>query len=582
MKPQINKVSIPESITKKLEGLYQKSLTPLLDICKFAGLDSSETNLVKRHFKSYLMFEKRGRVTDLEKINSIISKRSFRVEMESVSEDLRFFSWMLWDFVTVASFYRELSAGSPWDAGAERVMSQLDGYNTVISYSGVSMIISYILSKKPTPEEISQYDEEATIETPEGETLNFTDNKIIEFYAIVKIIEENALIRALGNDFYDFVKIVLYFFPEEKDNLFKISGLPVPDEIRDKIISDAIERFEKISTKAEDSEKVEEEPIRKDFLVPMSFDAINALKRPNPHIVDDKFVENKAALYLLNKDNYTPITEQSITIASELLTILAGTNGGGLTPVSRHKYKASIYKLYQIAKGGDYKPSNDDINEFIMGLDYLRFPSKVSCYFNHKTKGKIPAEVSLQFCMIDALVLPTAENHSGLGSQEITLTIGDILVGKKIDPKFIIEAKGVKSREELESIDPKDKEKRFVPAEALKKTSPEWQRFRNCILSSLHKKEADLMETVFDYSGQIAKAQEKDKEGVKYEGKGDFKTNEAYIRRHIQKHKDRDKTRLNEFFERAKALKIISSYKKTKSGVYSWQWGNKSEDENED
>lgn len=142
--------------------------------------------------------------------------------------------------------------------------------------------------------------------------------------------------------------------------------------------------------------------------------------------------------------------------------------------------------------------------------------------------------------------------------------------------------KGVKSREELESIDPKDKEKRFVPAEALKKTSPEWQRFRNCILSSLHKKEADLMEYVFDYNGQIAKAKEKDAAGEKYEGKGDFKTNEAYIRRHIQKHKDRDKTRLKEFFERAKALKIISSYKKTKSGVYSWQWGNKSEDENED
>ena len=578
MKQIFKKVSIPESITNKLEGLYQKSLTPLLDICKFSGLDSSETNLVKRHFKGYLLFEKRGRVTDLEKINSIISKRSFRVEMESASDDLRFFSWMLWDFVTVSSFYRTLSEGAPWDAGAERVMTQLDGYNTVISYSGVSMILSYIQSQKPTPEEIAKYDVPTTLETPDGETLEVTDNVVNEFYSIVKIIEESALIRALGNDFYDFVKIVLYFFPEERENLFKISGLPFSDELRDRVINEALARFQKIAESTQETKEATEEPKKKDFLVPMSFDAINALKRPNPHFVKDKYEDSKAALYLLNKENYTPITEQSVTIASELLVILAGT-GGGLTPVGRHKYKASIYKLYQIAKGGDYKPSNDDINEFIMGLHYLRFPSKVNCFFNHKTKGKIPVEASLQFCLIDALILPTEETHNGLGSQEITLTIGDILVGRKIDPKLVIEAKGVKSLEELESIDPKDKEKRFVPAESFKKTSPEWQRFKYCIISSLHKKETDLMEVVFDYAGQIAKAKTKDESGEKYEGKGGFPTNEAYTRRHIQKHKDRDKVRLIEFFERAKVLKLISSYKKSKSGVYSWQWGNKDEEE---
>ena len=90
-------------------------------------------------------------------------------------------------------------------------------------------------------------------------------------------------------------------------------------------------------------------------------------------------------------------------------------------------------------------------------------------------------------------------------------------------------------------------------------------------------KESDLMEYVFNYSGEIEEAKGKDEAGEKYTGKGKHKDIESYTKRYITQNKGKDRQRLISLFERAKELGLITRYKLKSTGVY--EWGIKKEQE---
>lgn len=566
---QHKNIKINESTLKKLERLYSRSLNGLSSICNNAGLNKREVSLVKRHVMGYLLFEKRGSVLDLPIIAKLASNRDFRGEMEAAGVDFLFFRWLIWDFASIASFYTRFETTDFLGRECYQTLQQLDNENTVMSYSGLSMLYAYITRKKP--EDLSTY--EYTKEIKIGrETRTISGNVAKEFYDHVKGMEEENKVRAIGGDFYDFARIVLSYFPEEKENLFSISGLPLTAKLRDRVILDA-EKFVMRQRHNLAINEVLEEAYTKKSKVPVPLDLILASRKANPVLIQGDLIDLKRAIWEVNNSGKykLPITEKSYTIVQDMLSILAG-DASGLTPIKsgRHKFKVSIYKLWKIATGGKYEPSNKEINAFIMGLEFARNPIVCPHYYDHPKKGKIPVLISISLAHIGAMLLPESEDQGGLSSQEITIEPSLLFTGGEVGKDKIFSIDDVDNAEELGIIEAEEKEFRLMDVSALENSSPQWRTFRSILVSCTHMKESDLMERVFNYSGIISEAKGRDEAGEKYTGKGKHKDIESYTKRYIIQNKGKDKQTLITLFVRAVELGIITRYKLKPTGVYEW------------
>lgn len=566
---QHKNIKINESTLMKLERLYKRSLNGLSSICNYAGLDKAETNLVKRHVKGYLLFEKRGSVLDLPTISKLASNRAFSGEMNAAGVDFLFFMWLVWDFASIGSFYTRFEMTEFLGREQFQALHQLDNENTVMSYSGLSMLYAHLAKKKP--EDFSPYEYTKDIEIS-GETRTISGNTAENFFNHIKIMSEENKVRAIGGDFYDFARIVLSYFPEEKENLFSISGLPFDDKLRDRIIYDA-ERYVMRQRHNLAINEVLEEAYNKKSKVPVPLDLILASRKANPVLIQGDLIDLKRAIWEVNNSGKykLPITEKSYTIVQDMLSILAG-DASGLTPIKTggHKFKVSIYKLWKIATGGKYEPSNKEINAFIMGLEFARNPIVCPHYYDHPKKGKIPVLISISLAHIGAMLLPDSEDQGGLSSQEITIEPSLLFTGGEVGKDKIFSIDDVDNADELGIIEAEEKEFRLLDVSALENSSPQWRTFRSILVSCTHMKESDLMEKVFDYSGTIEEAKGKDEAGEKYTGKGKHKDIESYTKRYIVQNKGKDRQTLISLFERAKELGIIIKYKLKPTGVYEW------------
>lgn len=573
---QHKNIKINSGTLAKLELLYTKCLPGLKKIIEYSGLGSKEASLVKRYVKGYLLFQKRGNINDLPTIATIAANRSFRQEMEASGVDFIFLRFLGWDIISLSSFYNALQPENLLSQEYIRAGEQINTHHSVMSFSAVSMLYSYLWKYKP--EDFSAYNYTQTIEVG-GKTMTVSGNSAENFYNSLKINEDDNKIRAIGNDFYDFVRVVLTYFPEERENLFLISGLPFDDDLRDRIITDAESYVSRLNGKLNIEEDFIEEK-NKTSKVPIPLDLILASRKSNPVLVEGDLIDLKRAIWEVNKSGKykLPITEKSYTIVQDLLSILAGS-ASGLIPIKPgvRKFKVSIYKLWKIATGGKYEPSNKEINSFIMGLEFARNPIVCPHYYNHPKKGKIPVLISISLAHIGVMVLPESEDQGGLSSQEITIEPSLLFTGGEVGKDKIFSLGKGENAEDLSIIEADKKEVRFVEIAALENSSPQWRRFRSILQSCTHMKESDLMENVFNYSGEIEEAKGKDEAGEKYTGKGKYKDIESYTKRYITQNKGKDRQRLIDLFDRAKELGLITRYKLKSTGVY--EWGIKKEQE---
>lgn len=562
-------IKINSGTLAKLETLYTKCLPALKKIIEYSGLESKEASLVKRYVKGYLLFQKRGNVKDLPVIATIAANRSFRQEMDAAGVDFIFLRFLGWDIFSLSSFYNTLQHEKLLSQEYVRAGEQLNVHHSVMSYSAVSMLYAYIWKHKP--EDFSAYDYTQPINIG-GKSMIVSGNTAENFYNSLKINEADNKTRAIGNDFFDFVRIVLSYFPEERENLFSISGLPFDDTLRDRIIEDAESYVSRLNGRLNVEEDFIEEKNRTNK-VPIPLDLILASKKSAPVLIQGDLIDLKRAIWEVNNSGKykLPITEKSYTIVQDLLSILAGS-ASGLTPVKPgvRKFKVSIYKLWKIATGGKYEPSNKEINAFIMGLEFARNPIVCPHYYNHPKKGKIPVLISVSLAHIGAMLLPDSEDQGGLSSQEITIEPSLLFTGGEVGKDKIFSLGKVGNADELAIIEADKKEVRFVELSALENSSPQWRRLRSILQSCTHMKESDLMEQVFDYSGTIEEAKGKDEAGEKYTGKGKHKDIESYTKRYIVQNKGKDRQTLVTLLERAKELGIITRYKLKPTGVYEW------------
>lgn len=562
-------IKINSGTLAKLETLYTKCLPALKKIIEYSGLESKEASLVKRYVKGYLLFQKRGNVKDLPVIATIAANRSFRQEMDAAGVDFIFLRFLGWDIFSLSSFYNTLQHEKLLSQEYVRAGEQLNVHHSVMSYSAVSMLYAYIWKHKP--EDFSAYDYTQPINIG-GKSMIVSGNTAENFYNSLKINEADNKTRAIGNDFFDFVRIVLSYFPEERENLFSISGLPFDDTLRDRIIEDAESYVSRLNGRLNVEEDFIEEKNRTNK-VPIPLDLILASKKSAPVLIQGDLIDLKRAIWEVNNSGKykLPITEKSYTIVQDLLSILAGS-ASGLTPVKPgvRKFKVSIYKLWKIATGGKYEPSNKEINAFIMGLEFARNPIVCPHYYNHPKKGKIPVLISVSLAHIGAMLLPDSEDQGGLSSQEITIEPSLLFTGGEVGKDKIFSLGKVGNADELAIIEADKKEVRFVELSALENSSPQWRRLRSILQSCTHMKESDLMEQVFDYSGTIEEAKGKDEAGEKYTGKGKHKDIESYTKRYIVQNKGKDRQTLITLLERAKELGIITRYKLKPTGVYEW------------
>lgn len=562
-------IKINSGTLAKLETLYTKCLPGLKKIIEYSGLESKEAKLVKRYVQGYLLFQKRGNVKDLPVIATIAENRSFRQEMDAAGVDFIFLRFLGWDIFSLSSFYNTLQHEKLLSQEYIRAGEQLNAHHSVMSYSAVSMLYAYIWQHKP--EDFSAYDYTQSIDIG-GKTVTVAGNIAENFYNGLKINEADNKTRAIGNDFFDFVRIVLSYFPEERENLFSISGLPFDDTLRDRIIADAESYVSRLNGRLNVEEDFIGEKNRTNK-VPIPLDLILASKKSAPVLIQGDLIDLKRAIWEVNNSGKykLPITEKNYTIVQDLLSILAGS-ASGLTPVKPgvRKFKVSIYKLWKIATGGKYEPSNKEINAFIMGLEFARNPIVCPHYYNHPKKGKIPVLISVSLAHIGAMLLPDSEDQGGLGSQEITIEPSLLFTGGEVGKDKIFSLGKVGNADELAIIEADKKEVRFLELSALENSSPQWRRLRSTLQSCTHLKESDLMEQVFDYSGTIEEAKGKDEAGEKYTGKGKHKDIESYTKRYIVQNKGKDRQTLITLLERAKELGIITRYKLKPTGVYEW------------
>lgn len=574
-------ILIPDSISLKMAILKKKSLKGINAICDYCKLDDKESNLVKRYISDFLSFKKRGNISDLPIILELSKKKSFRYEMESAGVDYPFFRWVAWDMVSIANFYAEFTSSEPWGLSNYRTWTQLNSQNNFISYSGLSLLYAYIISRKPSKVEMEKHDYIRVNQ----DLREITENPIKDFYKEVKDVEKENKIRTLGNDFYEFAQIVLLFFPEEKESLYSIN-LPFDNDLRNRVIEDAfawVERRKKeINRDFSIKNTLIEKLVKRSGLIPVPMDVPRALKDSSPIQVGEEFQDRKRALWMMNESGRykVPITETAYTRVRDLMSIIAG-GASGLEPIGESedgskKYKTSIYKLWKIATGRNQEPNKRDINSFIMGLEAARIPIVIPYYYEHPKKGKRRYNISITLCSIEYMLLPNSLDDENLGSQTITIEPSSFFYGGKISAKeHLIDSQDAEDISNL-SIDINKKVLVFAPTSSYENSSDEWSRFRDNILSSTHRTEADLMESVFNYSGQLSKARAKDEAGIKYTGTGKFKNWEEYTRRHIQKHKSNDRQTLLKMFERAEKKEgLISEFTLTNSGVYKWEIKNK-------